>query len=262
MNWLDKLEQRFGHIAVPGLMRIIVILNAVAFLLLYLHPDWIRALVLDPEHVMQGEVWRLVSYLFIPPIMNLLWVAFALYFLWMMGEGLEQEWGAFRLNIFYLCGMIGTTLVAFFLVRGPVTNTDLNLSVFLAFATVLPDFEILLFFILPVKVKWIGLLAAALIGAQIIFSSYPYNLVPIVSLGNYLIFFGPHFFRLARTNRETVRRRTQFEAASHSEVVETRHRCAVCGKTEVDDPELEFRVAEDDQEYCRVHLAQAGAKKM
>jgi hypothetical protein len=261
MNWIDKLERRFGHIAVPGLIRIIVMLNAAAFGLLYLNPHWIGALVLNPDRVMQGEVWRLASYLFIPPSMKLLWMLCSLYFLWLMGEGLEQEWGAFRLNLFYLCGMVGTTLVAFFLVRESVTNFFLNLSIFLAFATVLPDFEILLFFILPVKVKWLGLLSALFIGVEILFSDFPYNLVPIVALGNYLFFFGPHFFRVARTNREASHRRAQFKAASLDETVETRHRCAVCGKTELDDPELEFRVAEDDREYCRAHLAQAGVKQ-
>lgn len=261
MNWLDKLERRFGHIAVPGLMRIIVVLNAVAFVLLYLDPSWINTLVLSPVRVMHGEVWRLVSYLFIPPDTNPWWVLFALYFLWLMGEGLEQEWGAFRLNVFYLCGMLATTLVAFFIVRGSVTNFFLNLSIFLAFATVLPDFEILLFFILPVKVKWLGLLAAAFIGAEVLLSDYPADLVPIISLGNYLLFFGPHFFQKAKTNREASHRRAQFKAASFDDTVETRHRCAACGKTELDDPDLEFRVAEDDKEYCLKHLAQAGQKQ-
>lgn len=261
MNWLDKLERRFGHIAVPGLIRIIVILNAVAFVLLYLNPHWIGALVLSPSRIMHGEIWRLVSYLLIPPDTDPWWLLFALYFLWLIGDGLEQEWGAFRLNVFYLCGMIASTLVAFFIVRGSVTNFFLNLSVFLAFATVLPDFELLVFFILPVKVKWLGLLTAAFIGAQVVLSGFPDNLVPIVSLGNYALFFGPHFFQTARNRRETSRRRAQFKAASFDDTVETRHRCTVCGRTELDDSELEFRVADDDQEYCLPHLAQAGLKK-
>ncbi len=261
MNWLDKLERRFSHIAVPGLMRIIVVLNAVAFVLLRVNPTWIGALVLDPNRVAHGEVWRLVSYLFIPPTMNTLFLLFALYFLWLMGDGLEQEWGAFRLTVFYLCGMFATTLVAFFIVRGSVINSYLNLSVFLAFATVLPDFEVLLFFILPVKVKWLGLLSAAFVGVQVLSSGYPENLVPIVSLGNYLLFFGPRFFQVAKTNRDVSHRRAKFEAASRDGAPDTRHRCVICGKTELNDPELEFRVAEDDREYCVTHLAQTNKKQ-
>lgn len=261
MNWLDKLERRFGHIAVPGLMRIIVVLNAVAFILLRINRNWVGALVLDPDRVMRGEVWRLVSYLFIPPTMDPIFLLFALYFLWLMGDGLEQEWGAFRLSVFYLCGMIATTLVAFFITRSSVTNAFLNLSVFLAFATVLPDFEVLVFFILPVKVKWLGVLSAVFVGAEIMLAQYPANLVPVVSLGNYLLFFGPYFFRTAMTNQEDIRRRARFDAASRAGESEAWHHCAVCGKTELDNPELEFRVADDDREYCMEHLAQAPAKK-
>ncbi len=261
MNWLDKLEQRFGHIAVPGLIRIIVVFNVVAYVLLHIDPAWSNALELDPNRVMHGEVWRLISYLFIPPTMHPIFLFFALYFLWIMSDGLEQEWGAFRLNVFYVCGMIATTVVAFFITRNSVTNTFLNLSIFLAFATVLPDFEVLLFFILPVKVKWLGLLSAAFIVIEIVLSPYPACLVPVVSLANYLLFFGPQFFQSAAIKREDMRRRARFEAASHAGPLETRHRCAICGKTEVDDPELEFRVAEDDLEYCLKHLDQASAKK-
>lgn len=261
MNWLDKLERSFGHIAVPGLMRIIVVLNAAVFVLLRFNGDWDRALVLDPNLVLRGEVWRLVTYLFLPTTDSAICLAFALYLLWIMGDGLEQEWGAFRLNVFYLCGMIATTVVAFFITRSSVTNAFLNLSIFLAFATVLPDFELLLFFILPVKVKWLGLLSVAFIGVVVMFASYPANLVPVVSLGNYLLFFGPQLFRTAMTNREDMRRRARFEAASLDNGSEAWHRCVICGKTELDDPELEFRVAEDDREYCAAHLGQAPAKK-
>ena len=261
MNWLDKLERRFGHIAVPGLIRIIVVLNAIVFVLLRVNEDYIRPLVLDPNRVMHGEVWRLVTYLFLPPTDDAIFVVFALYFLWIMGDGLEQEWGAFRLNVFYLCGMIATTIVAFFITRSSVTNAFLNLSIFLAFATVLPDFEILLFFILPVKVKWLGIISAAFLGVTVMFASYPANLVPIVSLANYLLFFGPQFFRTAAQKREDMRRRARFEAASHVGPLETMHRCVICGKTEVDNPELEFRVAEDEREYCMEHLGQASAEK-
>lgn len=261
MDWLDKLERRFGHIAVPGLIRIVVVLHVIVFALLHFNSGWERALVLNPDRVLHGEVWRLVTYLFLPTTDSVICLAFALYLLWIMGDGLEQEWGAFRLNVFYLCGMVATTVVAFFITRSSVTNAFLNLSVFLAFATVLPDFELLLFFILPVKVKWLGLLSAAFLGVVVMFASYPANLVPIVSLGNYLLFFGPQFFQTAAARRELMRRRERFEAASHAGPLETMHRCVVCGKTEVDDPELEFRVAEDDREYCMAHLHQASAEK-
>ncbi|MCX7824589.1 MAG: rhomboid family intramembrane serine protease [Verrucomicrobiae bacterium] len=261
MNWLDQLERRLGRYAIPGLVRIVIGLNALVWVLLHANREWYETLTLDPERVMQGEVWRLVSYLFIPPAMDAIWLALALYFLWIVGEGLEQEWGAFKLNVFYFTGMIATTAVAFFIARGAVDNRFLNLSLFLAFATVFPEFEVLLFFVLPVKVKWLGWLAALPVFWSILSGPLPIKLTAVVSLGNYLLFFAPHFWRTAMMNRQVLRRRAQFEADKRDAESETWHRCVVCGKTERDDPNLEFRVADDDREYCMEHLGRAESVK-
>ncbi len=257
MDWLDKLERRLGRFAVPGLTRLIVAFNAATFLLLRLDPTWINALVLDPDRVANGEVWRLVSCLFIPPTLDPLWLFFALYLFWIMGDGLEQEWGAFKLNVFYLVGMIATTLVAFFIAHGSATNTYLNLSLFFAFATVFPNFEILVFFILPVKVKWLAAISAAFVLWTLLVAPISGKLAAVVSLANYLVFFGPQFWQMAILNRQVARRRAEFDAKSRPDESETWHRCAVCGRTERDDADLEFRVAADDKEYCMEHLSQA-----
>ena len=261
MNWLDQLERRLGRYAIPGLVRIVIGLNALAWVLLRTNPGWYDALTLDPELVMRGEVWRLASYLFIPPAMDPLFLGLALYFLWIIGDGLEQEWGAFKLNVFYFSGMIATTVVAFFIAHDAVDSRFLNLSLLLAFATVFPEFEVLLFFILPMKVKWLGWLAVLPVFWSVLTGPVAIKLTAIVSLGNYLLFFGPHFWRLAMTNREVMRRRAQFEAGKHVAEPEAWHRCAVCGKTELDNRDLEFRVADDDREYCMEHLSQAGTEK-
>ncbi|MDP9254379.1 MAG: rhomboid family intramembrane serine protease, partial [Verrucomicrobiota bacterium] len=114
MNLLDKLERRLGFLAIPGLIRIIVAFNALVFVLVRLNPDFQFVLDLNPARIMHGEVWRLVTYIFLPQTFSFLWVVFVLWFLWFIGEGLEQAWGAFRLTLYFLVGMIGTTIAAFF----------------------------------------------------------------------------------------------------------------------------------------------------
>jgi hypothetical protein len=152
--------------------------------------------------------------------------------------------------------MIATSVVAFLIVRGPVSNAYLNLSIFLAFATVYPEFEILLFFFIPVKVKWLGWITGGFVILMIAVAALPAKLAAIVSLGNYLLFFGPDFWRLANWKLQSARRRREFESKSRSES-EVWHRCVVCGRTERDDPNLEFRTTDDDREYCLEHLAHA-----
>ncbi|MBI5397488.1 MAG: hypothetical protein HZA91_19490 [Verrucomicrobia bacterium] len=261
MDWLDKLERRLGRFAVPGLTRLIVGFNVAAFVLLRMDSTWIKALILDPDLVAGGEIWRLVSYLFIPPTLDPIWLFFALYLFWIMGDGLEQEWGAFKLNVFYLVGMIATTVVAFFIAHNSVTNAYLNLSLFFAFATVFPNFEILLFFILPVKVKWLAAVSAAFVAWTILTAPMGGKLAAVVSLANYLVFFGPQFWQMALLNRQVAKRRAEFETKKREGEADTWHRCVVCNRTEQDNADLEFRVADDDREYCMEHLAQAPERK-
>src|SRR6059058_2198252 len=114
MSWLDRLERRFGFLAVPGLIRIVIGFTALVWALMWLNPNLRFALELDPVRIRHGELWRLVTYIFIPQTLSPWWILFALWFLWFIGNGLEQAWGAFRLTLYFLVGMIGTTAAAFF----------------------------------------------------------------------------------------------------------------------------------------------------
>ena len=122
MSFLDKLERRIGWLAIPGLIRIVVGFNALVFILMVLDREFINLIDLDPRRVMRGEVWRLFTYVFIPQTTSFFWIVFALMFLFFIGESLERAWGAFRLTLFYLVGMIGCTVAAFFF-GGDSTNT-------------------------------------------------------------------------------------------------------------------------------------------
>ena len=148
MTWLDKLERRFGFLGVPGLMRIVVGFAALVFALAWLLPGFTSVLELDPVRIRHGELWRLVTYIFIPQTMSPWWILFALWFLWFIGNGLEQAWGAFRLTLYFLVGMIGTTVAAFFF-GARFSNGMLIASLFFAFARFYPEEVIYILFIYP-----------------------------------------------------------------------------------------------------------------
>lgn len=256
MTWLDKLEKRFGFLGVPGLMRIVVVFTALVFVLARLDPNFVSILDLDIGRIAHGEVWRLFTYIFVPQTLSFIWVTFALLFLWFIGDGLERAWGAFRLTLYFVVGMIGTTAAAFFF-GSNFSNSMLSAALFFAFARFYPDEVIYIFFILPVKVKWLAWISAAFLLFAFVMSSNDYRLALIAALSNYLIFFGPEIVRSIRDRRVVTQRRERFEHAAIPD--EPLHRCAVCGATEASNPSLEFRVASNGEEYCLEHLAQSRA---
>ncbi len=257
MSWLDKLERRIGFLGIPGLPRILVGFTALVFILGLLLPGFIGILDLDPERIMHGEVWRLVTYIFIPPTSSPIWVLFALWFVWWIANGLERALGPFKLTLYILIGMIGTTAAAFFW-GSQFSNTMLMASLFYAFARFYPDEVIYLFFILPAKIKWIAWVSAALLLYGFVKNSNDYRFSVLAALAAYLIFFGADIIHDARHRKEVSTRRRRFESQRPAED-EPLHRCAVCGATELSDPNLEFRVSRDGEEYCLPHLPSAQA---
>ncbi len=255
MTWLDKLEKRLGFIAIPGLTRILVGFTALVFGLAWLMPGFISILNLDPGRIRHGEVWRLFTYIFIPPTLSSWWVLFALWFLWWIGEGLERAFGPFRLTLYFLVGMVGTTAAAFFL-GSEFSNRMLMASLFYAFARFYPDEVIYVLFILPVKIKWLAWFFGAFLLVGFFMNSNSYRMSLIAALSNYLIFFGLEIVYQVRHRHEVSSRRRRFEVQSRSET-EPLHKCAVCGATELSDPNLDFRVARDGEEYCVAHLPKA-----
>lgn len=256
MPLLDRLERKLGRFAIKQLMTYIIGLNLLVYLLSLAYPESSAPglLYLDPRLVLQGEVWRLVTFVFIPPAASILWIAFILYFYYMVGTGLEHEWGSFRFNVFYLTGMLGTVLAAFLTGAGS-SALYLNLSLFLAFAYIYPDFEILLFLILPVKVKYLAWLNWLFLAFTVLTAPLAAKAAAVVAMGNYFIFFGADIISNMRNRGSAYRRTSRFAGAPA--VKATIHKCVTCGKTEKDDPKLEFRycsTCEGDFEYCLDHL--------
>jgi hypothetical protein len=256
MNWIDRAERKFGNLAIPGLLRYVAGFNALCFVLIKLNPHFQDLLGLVPALVMTGEIWRLVTYVFVPTIGGLLpdWLVAAMYIYYLIwiGTGLEEAIGAFRVTLFYLLGMVGTTIAAF------VTGADpgaylLNTSLLFAFARFYPDTTIYFFFVLPVKVKWMAWITAAFLLLGFVGGPWVYRAAVFAALSNFLLFFGRDIVHEAKHRQDVSGRRRRFEEAAQS-ADEAMHRCAVCGRTEIVAPDLEFRVSRDGEEYCLEHL--------
>src|SRR6266496_5370343 len=238
MTWLDKLERRFGFLGIPGLIRIVIGFTALVYVLVYLNRGFESFLTLDPALILRGQVWRLVTYIFIPQTFSPLWMLLALWFLWFIGEGLERAWGPFRLTLYFVVGMIGTTIAAFFF-GSNFSNGMLIASLFFAFARFYPDEVIYILFILPVKIKWLAWVFAAFLLLGFVLNSNSYRAALIAAFANYFIFFGPEIIHQARHRHDVSTRRRRFE--DHSRVADDAlHHCAACGATELTDPNLDI----------------------
>jgi len=196
-GFLQKLQNKFGRYAIRNLMMYVVGAMAAVFVAGLVTPvNLIGLFAFDAAAVMQGEVWRVITFIAIPPATSMIFIIFVLYLYWLIGSTLENEWGALKFNIFYLCGIVGTVIAGF--ITGFATNFYLNLSLFLAFAILNPNFELRLFFVLPVKMKWLACLYAASLLFSFIFNTWPGRLALIVSILNVILFFGKDFVNIIK----------------------------------------------------------------
>lgn len=256
MNLLDRLERWLGRFAIKNLMLYIVSLNLAVFLLMKFDVtgSFFMKLILIPSLVLKGEVWRIFTYVLIPPTSSIFWILFTLYFYYMIGSSLEHEWGSFRFNVYYFIGFLCTTVAAFY-TGGTGSSLYLNTSLFLAFARLYPDFQILLFFVLPIRIKYIAWFNWALIAYAILFQPLPFKAAAAASVVSYFIFFGKDIVTNTRSSRNAYYNRQRYQSQLPKNY--TIHKCTICGITEKDDPRMEFRYCVDcdgDYEYCMNHL--------
>lgn len=280
MNWIEKLERKFGRYATPNLMYYIVILYVVGFVLQLLNPSfYYQYLALNASEILNGQVWRILTFLVQPPSSSVIFMVFALYLYYMIGRELEYAWGSFRFNLYFFVGVLFHVVGAIvtYLVTGvslPIGTGYLNLSLFFAYATIYPNQQFLLFFVIPVKVKYLAWIDGAFFAYTIlqaflpayggsIFGMYYHAnaLAAFVSLLNFLLFFVSMQRRRGMSPRQMHRKKT-FERQVNREYNHryengAQHKCAVCGRTELDDPNLEFRYCSKcngNYEYCQDHL--------
>ncbi len=251
---LKNLERRLRHFAIPQLTLLLVIGQAVLYVLSWQQGgEGANRFILDMTRVAEGEVWRLITFLFLPKTLSPICIAFALYVFYLMGSALEHLWGDLRFNLYILVGYLATLALAFIPDVDVTSNTYILASVFLAFAYLHPNFQLRLFFLLPVKVKWLALLTWIFYAHAFLFGDWSVKAMVFAAVANFLLFFGRTILRRMRGGRrrmvagiERIRRGAQ-----------PFHRCAACGITERDDPGMEFRVCsacKGGLEYCRDHI--------
>lgn len=190
MKLLDRLERRLGRHYIPNLMRYLVFAMLGVFILEYLplkQSAW-NLLYFNRDLILRGQVWRIITFIFLPPNSSLLFILLSLYFYYFLGDSLERYWGSARFNIYYAVGVLGNILAGF--ITGYATNTYLNTSLLLAFALLNPEMEIMLFFFLPVKMRWIGGAWGLYLLYQLIVIPWAYKLALVLSFLPLILFFG------------------------------------------------------------------------
>ena len=266
---------RFG---IPNLMRVIVIGNVAVYVLMLLtqanDANALSFLTFNLNALLHGEVWRLVTFVFVPAYSSPFALLISLYFYYWIGSTLERQWGTAKFNLYYISGALLTVLgvvLASLITGNPYLTAAgtgyVNLSMFFAFAFLFPDTTVLLFFILPVKMKWLAYLDGALFAFDIIKAIGAHNwagvVLPIVALLNFAVFIWPEVHYLKerakyQNSRKTVQfRQAQQQQAKQAQQQGYRHKCAVCGRTDTDYPDLQFRYCSKCVGYhcfCQDHI--------
>ena len=260
MNFLAKLEQKLGRFALPHLTLGWIACQILVYFAvqMQINPErqqaFERRLLLIPEFVLAGEVWRLVTFLVVPPITNVIFAFFFWYLLYLMGTALESHWGKFRFNLYLLIGYLATVGASFLVPDSPSSNGYLQASVFLAFAFLYPDFELYIMFLLPVKIKWLALLTWISYGLTLITGDWLSRFLVLASVANFLLFFGRDII-----DRVKVGRRRMALQAARLKVKEPPyiHRCTICGITDKTHPTMDFRYCSKcagARGFCTEHI--------
>ncbi|NNJ31252.1 rhomboid family intramembrane serine protease [Lacrimispora defluvii] len=264
MKFFNNLERRYRKYAIPNLMYYIIGMYGTGLFLQLFAPEfYLQYLALDAQKILSGQVWRVVTFMIYPPGGGSLFGSLiGMYLYYMLGVNLERIWGAFRFNVYFFMGVIGhvaAALVVYILFRQRIylTTEFLNYSLFFAFAATFPDLEFLLFFVIPIKAKWMAMFNGIYFLYEFILGNMATRVTIVMSLINFFVFF--LLTRdLNRFNPKEIKRKQNFHR--QMKIMPqggTHHKCAVCGRTEKDSPNLEFRYCskcEGSLEYCSEHL--------
>lgn len=263
---------------IPNLMLYLSLGTALVYIMSQMSGNYFlyNLLYFDRQRILQGEIWRLITYPLTYRIDSLLLMAVSLLCYYSIGRAMENIWGTLRFNLFYLTGVLMMDVYCM-IFGGTASVTYLNLSLFLSYATLFPDAQFLLFFIIPVKAWLFALIDLAIVVMDLISYPFPYNLFSVISLANYFLFFGKDVLNVIpmswRVNarrlfkKQPVRQKRakvipfdagSYEAAKAAPKAPYTHRCTVCGRTDVSNPELEFRYCSRCKGYycyCEEHIS-------
>ncbi|MDE5937704.1 MAG: hypothetical protein K2H37_01310 [Lachnospiraceae bacterium] len=285
---MSPFERKFGKYAIQNLSFVLVMCYAVGYLLELFDRSglFISYLTLNPYAILHGQVWRLVTWVLIPPSSGgLFFTLLMLYFYCSIGTSLERTWGTYRYNVYLFQGMLFTIAGSFLLMGycylfkpeisllGAVLTIDtpreyftviamvfstyyINMSIFLAYAATFPDAQVLLMFIIPIRVKWLGIIYAVMLLFQFLGSTVYGKFAIGASLLNFVVFFLTSR-NMMHLNPKQIHRRQEFKRDVRRNTGITKHKCAICGRTEVDSPNMQFRFCskcDGNYEYCEEHL--------
>lgn len=268
-----KLEKKLGRYAISNITLYLIICYAFGYVIRLINSDFINFMTLEPAKILHGQIWRLFTWLVIPPTTsNVVFVLIMLYFYYSIGRSLEAVWGTFRLNLYLFSGML-YTIIGSFILYGIFTAIGysnpsgfgiffstyyINMSLFLAYAATFPDMQVLFFFVIPIKVKILGVIYGVLLVLECIQGGLITWVVIGSSLLNFAVFFLTSRNRLRYSPKQMKRRADFNREVKRTETVKVaKHKCAVCGRTIDTNPELEFRFCSKcngNYEYCQEHL--------
>ncbi len=274
----ERFCYRHRNKGIPNLMLYLSLGSGLVFLMSYIAGNYTLYEILrfDRDLILQGQVWRLISYPLTYSTGSLLLTAISLLCYFSLGRAMENLWGTCRFNLYYFCGVLMMDIYCM-IFGGRADVYYLNLSLFLGYATLYPDAQFLLLFIIPVKAWIFALVDLVLVLQGLVFNSFPYNLFSVISLANYFLFFGKDVLnviplswkanigRLLRKKKKTGGAKTvpfpsagSYDASTAKVKAPYTHRCTVCGRTDVSNPELEFRYCSRCNGYycyCQEHIS-------
>lgn len=275
---MNNFEKKFGKYAISNLSLILILCYVVGYVIELINVDFILYLTLNPYAILHGQIWRIFTWIIVPPSSLDPFTIIMLLFYYNIGTSLERTWGTYRYNVYLLSGMLFTVIGSFiwlgaqyFTAGGSGGGLEyvstlaslyfstyyINMSIFLAFAATFPNVQVLLMFIIPVKVKWLGILYGLVLVYDFLFAGSLVTRIAIASsLLNFVIFFLTSRNHIHMSPRQ-MKRRVEFRQDIRRNSRVTKHKCAVCGQTEDDDPNLEFRFCSKcngNYEYCQQHL--------
>lgn len=284
---LNKLERKYGKYAIERLSLYLILAYVIGYTLQFSGSlDFLR---LNPYEIANGQIWRIVTWVIVPPERFSIFTIIMLFLYYSLGTTLERTWGTFRYNVYIFSGMIFTLIGAALLyvvlvcvlgldgafigrnVALCVSTYYINMSIFLAFAATYPDMQLLLYFIIPIKIKWLGILYGVLLFFDMIQGNIFVRVIIAMSLLNFVIFYlstrnlhggyrkakWTKGFSFGNASTTTNTQRNEYNNQRRANPSITKHRCAICGQTEKDNSELEFRFCSKcngNYEYCNVHL--------
>lgn len=273
-NFIDKMERKWGKYAIQNLSLYLIICYAFGYIIQMVNANFFNYLTLEPALVLQGQIWRLLTWIVVPPSSsNIIFTLLMLYFYYSIGNNMERVWGTYRFNVYIFSGMLFTILGSFLAyaiyyfgyginavgIGAFVSTYYINMSILMAYAATFPEMQIVMIlfvFPVPMKVKWLGILYALILAMEVVGTNLVGKIIILASLLNFILFFLYSRNRKYASPKQVYRQKTyQHEVKKMQKI--TKHKCAICGRTEDSNPDLEFRFCskcDGNYEYCQDHL--------